>query len=131
MKNTILPYLIVGIGGFAGACARFVVARFVASVVATPFPLGTFLINVVGSFLLGVLVTMAAHKLLPAPEALQLALGVGFLGAFTTFSTFELETHTLFETGAWGVGLINVIASVLVGFVAVRVGIALTKAWLI
>jgi CrcB protein len=63
--------------------------------------LGTFVINISGSFLLGVLGTLVAQKMMPNSESMRLALGVGFLGAFTTFSTFEFETHALFDDGSW------------------------------
>jgi CrcB protein len=125
-----LPYLLVGVGGFIGANARYVVATLIGSSVATRFPLGTFLINVSGSFLLGVLGVIAGQKIAPSSDALRLALGVGFLGAFTTFSTFEFETHALLEDGSWAIATANVIASVLLGLLAVRAGITVAKTWL-
>jgi CrcB protein len=125
------PYLMVGAGGFLGAVARLLIARWVLSLVDTRFPLGTFVINVSGSFLLGVLATIAAQKLFAHAEALQLALGVGFLGAYTTFSTFEFETHTLLATGAWTMAAANMVASLLVGLAAVRAGIVVARAWLL
>jgi fluoride exporter len=106
------------------------VARWVAALVDTRFPLGTFVINVSGSFVLGVLGTVVAQKMFPSSEAARLALGVGFLGAFTTFSTFEYETHALFEDGSWLMATANIVASVLVGLLAVRAGIVLAKTWL-
>src|SRR5437867_8124037 len=96
MSERLLPYLLVGVGGFVGANARFVMARWVGSFVEGRFPLGTFLINVSGSFLLGMLGALVSQRLVPNADALRLALGVGFLGAFTTFSTFEYETLALF-----------------------------------
>jgi CrcB protein len=84
-----------------------------------------------GSFLLGVLSVIVAQKTAPDSEALRLALGVGFLGAFTTFSTFEFETHALLDDGSWVMALANMTASLLLGLVAVRAGIVLAKAWLI
>jgi CrcB protein len=111
------------VGGFVGAIARFVVARWVGSAVETRFPLGTLLINVSGSFLLGLLGAIVVQKAIPNADALRLALGVGFLGAFTTFSTFEYETHALLEDGLWFTALANVALSVVVGLVALRLGI--------
>ena len=127
---TLMPYLLVGLGGFIGANARFVVARLVGALFETRFPLGTFVINVSGSFLLGVLGTVVAQKVMPNSEAARLALGVGFLGAFTTFSTFEFETHALFDDGSWLTATTNMFASVFVGLVAVRVGMIVAKSWL-
>jgi fluoride exporter len=126
----VMPYLLVGVGGFIGATARFVVARLVGALFETSFPLGTFVINISGSFLLGILATIAAQKVMPHSEAMRLALGVGFLGAFTTFSTFELETHALFDDGSWAIAVANMVASLFVGLMAVRGGIVIAKTWL-
>ena len=126
----LMPYLLVGLGGFIGANARFVVARLVGTLFETKFPLGTFVINVTGSFLLGVLGTLVAQKVMPNSESMRLALGVGFHGAFTTFSTFEFETHALFDDGSWLTATTNIFASLFIGLVAVRAGIILAKSWL-
>jgi CrcB protein len=126
----LMPYLLVGLGGFIGANARFVVARLVGAMFETRFPLGTFVINISGSFLLGVLGTIVAQKVMPNSEAMRLALGAGFLGAFTTFSTFEFETHALFDDGSWLTATTNMFASLFVGLLAVRAGIVVAKTWL-
>ena len=128
--SSLMPYLLVGVGGFIGANARFVVARLVGALFETRFPLGTFVINISGSFLLGVLGTIVAQKVFPTSEAMRLALGVGFLGAFTTFSTFEFETHALFDDVSWLTATTNMVASLFVGLVAVRAGIVVAKTWL-
>ena len=125
-----MPFLLVGIGGFIGANARFVVARMVGAMFETRFPLRTFMINVSSSFLLGVLGTVIAQRVFPSSEAMRLALGVGFLGAFTTFSTFEFETHALIDDGSWVTATANMFASLFLGLLAVRAGIVLAKAWL-
>jgi fluoride exporter len=126
----LIPYLLVGLGGFIGANARFVVARLVGALFETRFPLGTFVINISGSFLLGALGTVVAQKVMPNSESMRLALGVGFLGAFTTFSTFEFETHALFDDGSWLTATTNMFASLFVGLLAVRAGIVVAKTWL-
>lgn len=126
----LLPYLLVGIGGFLGANARFLVARGVITVLPTRFPLGTLLINVGGSLLLGVLGSVLAERLPPGSDMLRLALGVGFLGAFTTFSTFELETHSLLQDSAWLAASAYVCLSVFLGLAAVRVGLMLGRQWM-
>jgi CrcB protein len=130
LMSTWLPYILVGAGGFVGANARFLVARAAGALFETRFPLGTFVINISGSFLLGILGAIVARKVLPGSEAARLALGVGFLGAFTTFSTFEFETHALLEDGSWLTAAVNMFASLLVGLIAVRAGIVVAKTWL-
>lgn len=127
---TLLPYFLVGVGGFLGANARFFIARVVGALFETRFPLGTFIINVSGCFLLGLLGTIATQKMSPHSEAMRLALGVGFLGAFTTFSTFEFETHALLEDGSWLTATANMAGSLFVGLIALRAGMALTRTWL-
>jgi CrcB protein len=127
---TVMPYILVGVGGFIGANARFVVARLVGALLETRFPMGTFVINVSGSFLLGVLGTLVAQRVMPNSESMRLALGVGFLGAFTTFSTFEFETHALIDDGSWLTATMNIFASLFVGLLAVRAGIVVAKSWL-
>lgn len=129
--SSLLPYLLVGVGGFVGAIARFLVARWVGVLVETRFPLGTFVINISGSFLLGVIGTLAAQKVFPNSDAVRLALGVGFLGAYTTFSTFAFETHALLDDGSWLTAATNMFASLLIGLVAVRAGIVAARSWLL
>jgi CrcB protein len=125
----LLPYLLVGLGGFIGANARFIVARWVGNLIDARFPLGTFLINVSGSFLLGLLGAVVVQRVVPHGDALRLALGVGFLGAFTTFSTFEFETHALFDDGAWLTAMTNIFLSLFAGLIAVRLGLVAAKSW--
>ncbi len=130
MIERLAPYLLVGLGGFLGANARYLTARWVGNAVQARFPLGTFLINTAGSFLLGFLGELLAERLTPHADYLRLALGIGFIGAFTTFSTFEYETHSLFEDGAWLTALTNIFLSVFLGLVAVRAGLLAAKSWL-
>jgi fluoride exporter len=131
MMAVVLPFLIVGLGGFVGANARFLVARWLGAFVETRFPLGTFVINISGSFLLGVIGTMVAQKVFRNSDAVRLAVGVGFLGAYTTFSTFTFETHALFDDGEWITATTNMFASLFVGLLAVRAGIVAARTWLL
>jgi CrcB protein len=112
-----------------GANLRFILARWTGAAVETRFPLGTFIINMSGSFLLGIVGTIVARKLLANSDEMRLALGIGFLGAFTTFSTFEFETHALFEDGEWLTALTNIFLSLFLGLLAVRAGIVLARTW--
>jgi len=130
MTERVLPYLLVGIGSFIGGNARFVLARWVGGIVEGRFPAGTFLINVSGSFVLGFLGAVLAQRAVANADALRLAIGVGFCGGFTTFSTFEFETHALFEDGAWLTAVTNMFLSLFAGLVAVRLGVVAAKSWL-
>ena len=119
----------VGAGGFAGAIARFLVARASASWFGVGFPYGTFIVNITGSFLLGLVATIAALKVLPWPEPLRLAIAVGFLGAYTTFSTFSYESNSLLEDGELLRAMLNVLGSLLAGLIAIRLGILVARGW--
>lgn len=110
MIERMMPYLLVGVGSFIGGNARLILARWVGGMVEGRFPLGTFLINVGGSFVLGLLGAILAQRTVPNADAPRLAIGVGF-GGFTTFSTFEFETHALFEDGAWLTAVTNMFLS--------------------
>lgn len=127
--NWWMPYVLVGVGGFIGANARFVLARWIGLLIDTRFPLGTFVVNISGCFALGVVGTLVLQRLVPNSDELRLAVGVGFLGAFTTFSTLGFETHALFEDGSWLTALSNIFLSMFLGLLAVRAGIVVARAW--
>jgi CrcB protein len=129
MTDRLLPFLLVGMGSFVGGNARYILGRWVGGLVDARFPLGTFLINVTGSFLLGFLAGLLAARALPHADSLRLALGVGFCGGFTTFSTFEYENHALLEDGLWLSAVANMALSLVVGLVALRLGYLAAKAW--
>jgi len=87
------PFLLVGIGGFFGAIARFSFSNWMKKSYPSSFPIATLLINLIGAFLLGYIVGL--------DKTWQLLLGTGFMGAFTTFSTFKLETIQLYADKKW------------------------------
>jgi CrcB protein len=122
-----MPLLLVAVGGAAGAVARYVVDGWVAERAAGAFPWGTLVVNASGSFVLGMLFALAIERdVLPAD--VRGPLMIGFLGAYTTFSTLMLETWRLWEDGAVGIALANVLGSVVVGLVAVVAGLTLGRA---
>lgn len=106
-----------------GAPLRFVVDDLVQRTTVARFPWGTFLINVSGSFVLGLITGFVLYHGLP--KAPKVVLGTGFCGAYTTFSTFAFETVRLAEDGAVDKALRNAIGSVLLGAVAAALGIAI------
>jgi fluoride exporter len=119
--------IIIGIGGAVGAVTRYGIALWVGQRWGRSFPLGTFVINVSGSFLIGLLMTLLAERFTVNPQW-RLLLVVGFLGAYTTFSTFEYETGALLKDGEWAFAMLNVILSVVVGFIALKLGEMMAKA---
>ena len=111
----------VGIGGFLGANARYVVGGWITRQWDTQFPWGTFVINVTGSFLLGVLLAVLNAR--PTASAHhRLFFAVGFLGAYTTFSTFSYETLRLAQDQSVVTALLNITGSVLLGLIGVVLG---------
>ena len=119
-------YFIIGIGGFLGAVCRYIVALWIGQRWGRTFPLGTFVVNISGSFLIGLLMSLFTEKFMVSPQV-RLFLVVGFLGAYTTFSTFEYETGNLLKDGEWSIALANVILSVIAGFVALKLGELIAK----
>lgn len=113
-----LAYLAIGFGGFLGAMARFLVATESARRLGSGFPIGTLLINVVGSFCLGCFLGLR----IPMSEYLRVGVAVGFLGAFTTFSTLCFETDALVQDGSLIKAMGNIIVSVVLGLLAIRFG---------
>ena len=109
------------VGGVTGTVARYVLAGAVYQVLGASFPYGTLVVNLTGCFAIGFLAALAEEKLLLSPEARMLWM-VGFCGAFTTFSTFMLETANLMKDGEMAKAFVNVAASVVIGFVVFRLG---------
>ncbi len=116
-----INYVVIGAGGFIGAITRYFVATWVGQKWGRSFPMGTFAINVSGSFLIGLLMTLLTERFMANP-LWRLLLVIGFLGAYTTFSTFEFETGKLLTDGEYMLGALNVILSVLAGFASLKMG---------
>jgi len=108
-------------GGLTGTFARYVLAGWVYGVAGAGFPYGTLVVNLLGCFLIGFLAALAEARALLPPNA-RVLLMAGFCGAFTTFSTFMLETGTLIKGGEMMKALLNIVLSVVVGFVVFRLG---------
>lgn len=121
-----IRYLAVVLGGGAGALARYVAASAIMTRFGGEFPLGTLVINITGSFLMGFLMTVLTERFHMDP-VWRLLLVVGFLGGYTTFSSFEWETFTAVRGGALWSGMLNVVSSVLLGYVAVWLGVFLAR----
>lgn len=117
----------VAIGGAAGAVMRWLMASGIQKMTGGVFPWGTFAVNAVGSFLLGFLFVWLVERS-GVSELLRLALTVGFLGAFTTFSTYSLESIRLLQDGAFSLAFGNIVGQVVVCLLLTWLGIQVAKA---
>lgn len=128
--NVLMQLFWVGLGGFAGAIARFGVGRLCLKWFGEGFPIGTLLINISGCFVLGWLMTWMTQRW-PANDPnrliIQMFLAVGFTGAYTTFSTFILESNTLFAGDQAFKAIGNILLSLILGFICLYAGIRLAS----
>ena len=121
-----LQYLSIAVGGALGALARFWMSNGVHSILGRSFPYGTLAVNVLGSLLIGLFSVFLIERLNLSPEW-RAAVLIGFLGAFTTFSSFSLETLNLLEDGAFAAALGNVLLSVSACIAAAWLGVILGR----
>ncbi len=127
-----MAYFYVFIGGGLGAVCRYGVTTAVGMLLGGMFPWGTLIVNLVGSLLMGVVLGALlplAKSLQLLPESLRLLLTVGFLGGFTTFSSFSMETLTLLRGDSFFLAAINIVASIVLGLAAAYLGWQLAMAF--
>ena len=119
-----MSYLWVMVGSALGGLLRFTIGRLAIPLdTSIGFPIGTVLINVIGSFVIGYYGTITAHGgKYPASENMRIFVMIGICGGFTTFSSFSLQTFDLARSGAWGRALANIVLSVVLCVTAVAVG---------
>lgn len=116
-----MEYLLVGIGGALGSLARYRLGKIISEKSRTIFPLGTFIINITGTFLLGIISTSGLNG------NLYILLADGFLGAYTTFSTFMYEGFNLFQENEKMNAFVYILGSLIIGIVGFVIGVELTK----
>ncbi len=116
----------VAVAGAAGALARYGLSGMTYRWLGSAFPWGTLVVNLLGCLLIGLLVELSRLAGWISPEA-RTTVGIGFLGAFTTFSTFEIETYRALESGDWRGGGLNLVLSVLGGLALVVAGTSLAR----
>ena len=121
-----MRYLMVALGGALGALARFQVATMIQTRVAAGFPWGTFWVNVSGCLVMGIATTLLTERLVVNPQWRYLV-PIGFIGAYTTFSTFELELFRANTEGAWLIGGAYLVGSVVAGYIALWLGVFLAR----
>lgn len=119
--------LAIGLGGAIGAVSRHFMAHRVALIAGHGFPWGTLAVNILGSFAMGLLVTLLAQRYAPSQEV-RAFLVVGLLGGFTTFSAFSMEVALLIERNTWGLAALYVGSSVMLAITGLFAGIWAARA---
>ncbi|HAC87946.1 MAG TPA: fluoride efflux transporter CrcB [Gammaproteobacteria bacterium] len=119
-------YLAIAFGGALGALSRYWLTVSIERFNGTGFPLGTFMVNLLGSFLIGLLYILFAEKLSVADQWRPVII-TGFLGAMTTFSTFSLDALLLFQQGHYNTALFYVLSSVMICIFAAYVGMQIAR----
>jgi len=119
-------FILISLGGILGANTRYWLGGWAAQRWGTTFPFGTLFINLSGSLVLGFFLTLTTERFLLDPRWRVLFV-IGFLGAYTTFSTYTYESVNLMLNGQWQLGLLNLLGSALLGGVAVAIGIFLGR----
>ncbi len=122
-------YAMIAVGGALGALARYALGGLVQEFAGARFPYGTLVVNVSGCLVMGVVMTLLTERGVVHPSW-RFLVPIGFIGAYTTFSTFEYETFRALEQGGWLIALANVMVSVGAGFAAVAAGVLGTRALL-
>lgn len=122
-----MSLLFIGVGGFVGATARYLIDGAVSEATGAAFPWGTLVVNISGAFVIGILFALVIERAALSPD-LRGPLMIGFVGSYTTFSTLALESWRMFEDGAWMAAGANLVGSVLLGVVAVIAGLTLGRA---
>jgi len=123
----VLPVVGIAVAGAFGALARYGLEGLVSDRAHGAFPWGTFVVNISGSFLLGLVFVLMTERTVVDPW-LRSSLTIGFLGAYTTFSTLSLESYRLLEDGALGLALANTLGSLAAGLTAVYLGVVAGRA---
>jgi CrcB protein len=126
MQHSLAIYGYIAVGGATGACLRFFLSQLMLQWFGKGFPFGTLLVNIIGSFFLGFLYALVEHghlEILPW----RLSIGIGFLGALTTFSTFSVDTLVLFQQGLWLKAALNMVLNLSCCIFAAWLGTQLVK----
>ena len=121
-----MKWLGLAAGGILGTFARYALSGTIHRIFGVAFPFGTLVVNLLGCFAIGFLAVLAEEKFLLGPTA-RVFLMIGFCGAFTTFSTFILETANLTKDGETLYALLNITLSVILGFLVFRLGVMLAR----
>jgi fluoride exporter len=127
MMSALVTYLAVGIGAGLGGICRYAITSLFVARFGPGLPLGTFFINLSGSFLIGLISELAQTRVVGIDPLARIALTAGFLGGYTTFSTFAFETRTLAGEREWATSLTYALSSVVLGVAACYAGIVIAR----
>ena len=122
----IYKLLIIGFGGFLGSVSRFLLAKIIQEEANSSFPWGTLIVNILGSFIIGIIFALSVKNNLLSPMWRNF-LAIGFCGAFTTFSTFSLDNYQLLANQQFVFSLLYTLLSVILGFIFLYSGIILVR----
>ena len=122
-------FLWVGLGGFLGANARYLVQTWAANRWGTHFPYGTMIANITGAFLLALFATLTLERFHVRPE-IRLFFATGFLGGYTTFSSFGHETWQLLNGPGWWIAALNLLGNLLLGGIGILLGVMMAR-WVV
>ncbi|MEG4105103.1 fluoride efflux transporter CrcB [Microcoleus sp. S13_C5] len=117
----------ISLGAVAGALSRYYITLWFANRFGTAFPYGTFFINITGCLAMGFFMTIAFEKVATIPSEVRLMVATGFLGAYTTFSTYGLETNVLWRDQSYSIATFYWAGSAILGVIAVQLGIILAR----
>jgi CrcB protein len=117
----------ISLGAVAGALSRYYITLWFANRFGTAFPYGTFFINITGCLAMGFFVTLAYERVATIPSEVRLMVATGFLGAYTTFSTYGLETNVLWRDQSYSIAAFYWAGSAILGVIAVQLGIILAR----
>jgi len=121
--------LIIGVGGFIGSIMRYLGQLAAGKIFPPSFPMGTFLVNIVGCLIIGIVYALSEKGNMLTAD-MRMFLAIGFCGGFTTFSTFASDNFLMLKDNSIGLMLLNVTGSVVLGILAVYLGVVLVKALL-
>lgn len=117
----------ISLGAVAGALSRYYITLWFGSRFGTAFPYGTFFINITGCLAMGFFITLACERMPTIPSEVRLMVATGFLGAYTTFSTYGLETNVLWRDRSYSIAAVYWGGSAILGVIAVQLGIFLAR----
>jgi fluoride exporter len=126
-KQSIRNPLAVSLGAIAGSLSRYYLTIWLAQRLGTSFPYGTLIVNLTGSFVMGILTTLVLEQTLLISPEVRLLIATGFLGSYTTFSSYELDTINLVQASRFNYAIIYWLGSAVMGAISLYLGIAIAK----